>query len=205
MRGRSEQRWQSEGIASSRLRELAALGQAEGSIEIGKALSLMGQAGTTLVILLLTLPALTPIPGPFGMVFGTALALVALQIASGCETIWLPASLRRRHLSSGTIDVTLRYAGPLIVQAEKFTHRDRLAVLTRKPVQMLLGFPIFLLAIAIALPIPFGNFLPAFALIVIAVALLERDGLVTLIGLILSVAALAATAALAYGTVTAFV
>ncbi|MGD9481104.1 exopolysaccharide biosynthesis protein [Shinella sp. G-2] len=199
MTGRSEQRPQSEGIASTRLRELAAIGQAEGSIEIGKALSLMGQAGTALIILLLTLPALSPIPGPFGMIFGTALALVALQIASGCETIWLPISLKRRRLSSSTIDVTLRYAGPLIAWAEKIMRRDRLAVLTSKPVQMLLGFPIFLLAIAIALPIPFGNFLPAFALIVIAVALLERDGLVTLIGLILSVAALAATAALAYG------
>ncbi|MCZ7450855.1 exopolysaccharide biosynthesis protein [Agrobacterium rhizogenes] len=201
MTGR-EQQPQGEGIASTRLRELAALGRAEGSIEIGKALSVMGQAGTALIILLLTLPALSPIPGPFGMVFGTALALVALQIASGCETIWLPVSLKKRRLSSSTIDVTLRYTGPLIARAEKIMRRDRLAVLTGNPVQMLLGFPIFLLAVAIALPIPFGNFLPALALIVIAVALLERDGLITLIGLIFSVVALAATAALVYGVIT---
>ncbi|MBB5577048.1 hypothetical protein GGD50_005697 [Rhizobium paranaense] len=139
------------------------------------------------------------------MVFGTALALVALQIAFGCETIWLPASLKRRRLSSNAIDVTLRYAGPLIAWAEKIMRRDRLAVLTGKPVQMLLGLPIFLLAVAIALPIPFGNLLAAFALIVIAVALLERDGVVTLIGLFLSIAALAVTAALAYGTVATLV
>ena len=54
--------------------------------------------------------------------------------------------------------------------------RDRLAVLAGKPVRMLLDIPIFLLAAAIALPIPCGNFLRAFALIVIAVALIERDG-----------------------------
>ncbi|MBB5554040.1 hypothetical protein GGI59_006309 [Rhizobium lentis] len=69
---------------------------------------------------------------------------------------------------------------------------------------MLLGIPIFLLAIAIALPIPFGNFLRAFALIVIAVAPMERDGLVALIGAGLSVLALAATTALAHAVVAAF-
>ncbi|MDP9813826.1 hypothetical protein J2W42_006702 [Rhizobium tibeticum] len=138
------------------------------------------------------------------MVFGTALALVAIQIAAGRETIWLPSSFKRRKLSATVMDSALRYTAPLVAWAEKTMRRDRLAILTSKPVRMLLGIPIFLLAIAIALPIPFGNFLPAIALIVIAVALMERDGLVTLIGVILSILTLAATAALANAVIAAF-
>ncbi|AGS26627.1 exopolysaccharide biosynthesis protein [Rhizobium etli] len=193
-----------QGIASVRLRELAAEGRAEGGIEIGRAISILGQAGTSLIVLLLTLPTLTPVPGPFGMVFGTALALVAFQIAAGRETVWLPSALKRRRLSTKVLDSALRYTAPLVAWAEKMMRRDRLAVLAGKPVRMLLGVPIFLLAVAIAMPIPFGNFLPAFALIVIAVALMERDGLIALIGGGLSILALAATTAMAYGVVATF-
>jgi hypothetical protein len=52
--------------------------------------------------------------------------------------------------------------------------------------------------VVIALPIPFGNILPVFSLVVLAVALMERDGLVTLIGLLLTLATIVATAALLY-------
>lgn len=59
-----------------------------------------------------------------------------------------------------------------------------------------LGVPIFLLAVVIALLIPFGNILPVLSLVVLAVALMECDGLVTLIGLLLASTSFVATAAL---------
>ncbi len=68
---------------------------------------------------------------------------------------------------------------------------------------MLIGIPVFLLAVAVALPIPFGNFLPVLALTVIAVSLMERDGLATIIGLGLAGVALAVTVGLVYGTLFA--
>ena len=74
----------------------------------------------------------------------------------------------------------------------------RLEALTGPIVQSLFGIPIFLLAVVIALPIPFGNILPVLSLVVLAVALMERDGLITLIGLLLATATIAVTAALLY-------
>ncbi|MBA8879124.1 exopolysaccharide biosynthesis protein [Phyllobacterium myrsinacearum] len=158
----------------------------------------MGQTGTSFLILFLALPAITPIPGPFGMVFGTVLALISLQIMAGRQTIWLPGILSRRRLSHSIISNIVRYAAPIIKRAESFMRRDRLAAFTGHSVQMLLGIPIFLLAVIIALPIPFGNLIPVLALIVIAVALMERDGLITLIGLGLSFLAIVATFGLIY-------
>jgi hypothetical protein len=193
---------ENQGIASTRLYELAALSQARGRLEIGDMLSAMGQTGTAFVILILALPAITPIPGPFGMVFGTALALVSLQIMVGRQTIWLPVILRRRQLSSTTIGHVVRYAGPIIARVERLMRPGRLQVFTGNFVQMLLGIPVFLLAVIIALPIPFGNLIPVFALVVIAVALMERDGLITLIGLVLSVVAVIATLGLLYAGAT---
>ncbi|ESX71599.1 hypothetical protein X759_21310 [Mesorhizobium sp. LSHC420B00] len=85
---------------------------------------------------------------------------------------------------------------PMIGRVEKMVRAGRLEILTGPTVQTLLGVPIFLLAVVIALPIPFGNILPVLSLVVLAVALMERDGLVTLIGLLLASASFVATAAL---------
>ncbi len=189
---------QGKGMASTCLHELAALSQSRGGLEIGDVLSAMGQTGTSFIILFLALPSITPIPGPFGMVFGTALAMVSLQIMVGRQTIWLPGALRRRRLTPSVISTIVRYAAPIIARAERFMRRDRLAPITGNAAQMLLGVPIFLLAIIIALPIPFGNLLPVLALTVLAVALMERDGLITLIGLLLSLLAVMATVGLVY-------
>ncbi|WP_074065724.1 exopolysaccharide biosynthesis protein [Rhizobium etli] len=187
---------QSRGVARAQLREMVELARAKGGLSIGEALECMGPAGIAFTVLFLAIPALTPIPGPFGMVFGTTLALVSLQISAGRRTVWLPAIVRNRHLSFATLDLIFRHSVPMIERVEKIVRADRMAVLTGRHAQALLGLPIFLLAVVIALPIPFGNVLPVLSLVVLAVAMMEGDGLVTLIGLLLSSATIAITAVL---------
>jgi hypothetical protein len=55
---------------------------------------------------------------------------------------------------------------------------------------MLLAAPILALAVAILLPIPLGNQLPALAIIVIAFGLMLRDGIAVIGGLALAILAL---------------
>ncbi|MFW8607884.1 exopolysaccharide biosynthesis protein [Rhizobium beringeri] len=184
------------GVATARLREMLELARVKGGLSIGEALEAMGPTSIAFTILFLAIPALTPIPGPFGMVFGTALALVSLQIVAGGRKLWLPAIIRDRRVSSAALDLIVGHAVPVIARVEKFVRADRLQALTGPTVQALLGIPVFLLAVVIALPIPFGNILPVFSLVVLAVALMERDGLVTLIGLLLTSATIGMTVAL---------
>lgn len=60
----------------------------------------------------------------------------------------------------------------------------------------LLSLPVFCVAVAIALSITFGNLAPVAAVCVIAIGLIERDGLVVLPGLRMSLIALAVTGAI---------
>ncbi|WP_369685933.1 exopolysaccharide biosynthesis protein [Rhizobium sp. BT03] len=186
------------GVATARLREMLEIARVKGGLSIGEALEAMGQTSIAFTILFLAIPALTPIPGPFGMVFGTALALVALQIVAGGRKVWLPAIVKDRRVSPAALDLIVGHAVPMIARVEKLVRVGRMQALTGPTVQALLGIPVFLLAVVIALPIPFGNILPVFSLVVLAVALMERDGLVTLIGLLLTSATIVATAALLY-------
>ncbi|WP_245314346.1 exopolysaccharide biosynthesis protein [Rhizobium sp. R634] len=185
-------------MATARLREMLELAREKGGLSIGEALETMGRTSIAFTILFLAIPALTPIPGPFGMVFGTALALVSLQIVAGGRKVWLPAVIRNRQVSLTALDLVVRHAVPVIARVEKVVRAGRLKALTGPTVQVLLGIPVFLLAVVIALPIPFGNILPVFSLVVLAVALMERDGLVTLIGLLLTTVTIGVTAALLY-------
>jgi hypothetical protein len=125
-----------------------------------------------------------------------ALALVSLQIIAGSRTVSLPAIVGKRQVSPAALDLVVRHSMPMIARVEKVVRAGRLKVFTGPTVQALLGVPIFLLAVVIALPIPFGNILPVFSLVVLAVSLMERDGLFTLIGLLLALVTIVTTTAL---------
>ncbi|QGG92105.1 exopolysaccharide biosynthesis protein [Agrobacterium sp. MA01] len=186
------------GVASRRLARLRGHVAEAGSVTLDELMSAMGRSSIAFAILILSLPALTPIPGPFGLVFGSCLAIISLQIIAGFRRIWLPQFLGRRQVSGGTIELMVRYTAPLVARVETLLRKNRLRHFAGPRAQAFLGLPVLLLAIAVALPIPFGNMLPVAALVMIALGLMERDGLVTILGLGMGVIALGTTGGLVY-------
>lgn len=186
------------GVASRRLARLRAHATEAGSVSLDELMSAMGRSSIAFAILILSLPALTPIPGPFGLVFGSCLAIVSLQIIAGFRRIWLPQFLGRRQISGSTIDLMVRYTAPMVARVETLLRKNRMRHFAGPRAQSFLGVPVLLLAIAVALPIPFGNLLPVAALVMIALGLMERDGLVAILGVAMGVVALGATGGLVY-------
>jgi hypothetical protein len=166
------------GIASAALAKLAETARDRGGLTVGDALASVGEASFGFAMLMLALPALIPIPGPFGMVFGSALAIVALQFAVGVGSLWLPAILRNRKVSASAFAALQRHADPIARRIERIIRPGRLKAFTGPALPYVLALPVFALAIAIALPIPFGSILPVIAVCVIAIGLIERDGLI---------------------------
>lgn len=189
----------SAGVASATLQRLADEANARNGLTIGEALQTMGRAGFGFVMLLLSLPAMIPIPGPFGLVFGSALAIVALQFAVGVRSFWLPALLRNRRVSARAFALLKHHASPMVGRIERLVRPGRMKTLTGRRLPYVIALPVFALAVAVALPIPFGNLAPVAAICVIAVGLIEGDGLVVMLGLVLTLVALSVTAALLFG------
>ncbi|WP_246318818.1 exopolysaccharide biosynthesis protein [Peteryoungia desertarenae] len=189
--------------ASLRLEALVKQAKLQGSMTIDQLLSAMGRTSIAFTILILSLPALTPIPGPFGMVFGSCLAIVSFQIMFGNRRIWLPSILGRRHLSAKVIEIFVRYTAPLVRKLEYILQPRRMKPLTGRIGHALSGIPVFILAVAVALPIPFGNFLPVAALVLIALGLMERDGLALLAGMLVGIIAISVSGGLVAGAVAA--
>jgi hypothetical protein len=165
-------------------------------LSIGEVIDVLGAEGLGLALLVLALPALVPTPGPVGMVFGTLVAILAFQIMTGAERLWLPKRFRARTAPRETIRKTVARALPWIGRIEAALKENRLRGFTGRRARIAVALPILVMAIAIALPIPLGNFAPALALIVIALGFIARDGLAVLAGLIAAAIALLCSAAL---------
>ncbi|CCE02752.1 exopolysaccharide biosynthesis protein [Bradyrhizobium sp. STM 3809] len=165
---------------------------------VGELFDRLESEGLGLTLLLLTIPALIPLPGPFGMVFGTFVALVALQILFGAERLWLPEAVRRRPVPQRLLRKVIRAGLDWAGYAERGLREDRLVWLTGRTARMLLALPLLLMAITIILPIPMGNVMPALALIAAAIGFMAGDGLAVLLSILIAAAAVVWTAVLLY-------
>jgi len=115
--------------------------------------------------------------------------LVAFQMILGVRRLRLPALIGRRQIPLSVVEAIISSGRPWVERIEARLSFNRLPPLTGQSASMALGVLVFLLAFLIALPIPFGNTLPALTVIAIALALAHRDGAVVLASLVMAVAA----------------
>ncbi len=143
----------------------------------------------TLLLILLSLPFLTPLPLPgLSTPFGLAIGFIALRLSLG-QRPWLPMKLQRKELPAGFFSKVFTVAARVIAFLEKFL-RPRLAPLTASTVLLRMHAFVILLAaltLLLPLPIPFTNSFPAWAILLLAAGLLERDGYFILAGYVVFV------------------
>lgn len=133
------------------------------------------------LLILFAIPNLLPgIPGT-SAITGLPLVFLTLQMMLG-RPIWLPGVIANRSLKRSDLLAVLTRAAPWLARVERVL-RPRLSSLTAPRSLQLWGGLGLVLSILIMLPIPLGNMLPALAILLIALGLLERDGLFVLAGL----------------------
>lgn len=148
-----------------------------------------------LLMLLLALPNCPPMPGiPFvSTITGTPLAFFAGQLALGRPTPWLPARLLRSSIGRAELLRVLETVAPYVRRLERLL-KHRLPQLATGPGERAAAGVACVLAVILALPIPGGNLLPAWAIVFFALGIVERDGVCIVIGGVLTVIALAVVA-----------
>lgn len=131
--------------------------------------------GTT--ILICALPNALPVPliGISAFV-GVSLMLVSGQLVLGFDKPWLPDWIVDQPLKKEHCEMVISSAIPFIEQLEKVIE-PRWTFFTSPEAQRGVGIILFFLSLIIALPIPFGNMLPAIVIVLICLGLIEKDGL----------------------------
>jgi hypothetical protein len=163
---------------SEELAELRAVA-GERAITLREVIQTLGGRAYLLLVLLLAIPFITPIPLPgLSTPFGLAIALIAFRLSLG-QRPWLSRNLQRKELPAGFIGKVFAFSERLLRVFEKLL-RPRLTLLTDTPLLVQLHAVLMLLAalaLLLPLPIPFSNSFPAWAILLMAAGLLERDGL----------------------------
>ncbi|MCU0549177.1 MAG: exopolysaccharide biosynthesis protein [Leptolyngbya sp. Prado105] len=153
-------------------------------IRLGDLIRGFGKRSFGPTLLICVMPEALPLPiAGVSAFIGMPLVLVSLQLMLGYSTPWFPKwianrSIKRKDFEKG-VQIMLRY----LAKVEKII-RPRWQFITTPIAERLLSVLFFLLACVIVLPIPFGNFLPAIALLIMSLGLIEGDGLIIVIGMI---------------------
>lgn len=152
------------------------------------------------LLLIFGLACMLPLPPGGTTIFGAPLVLLAPQLVIGSRTPWLPDRLRRRTVATASLKQGMPRVLTWLRRLEAVS-RPRLSFLFGSVGQRLIGLICTVLALVLILPIPLGNILPATALSVLALALVQRDGALAILGFGLT-AASAGVLVLAAGILT---
>lgn len=157
-------------------------GDGSGWLRLGDIVTALGDRGYGILIFILALPNVLPlyIPGVSAL-FGIPLALIALQMMLGLPRPWLPQALLRRPVRRQEFAKITNRILPWLLRLERLL-KPRLPALTSVWAERAIGLLALVLALMLALPIPFTGIPLGAALALMGIGLLERDGLVLMAG-----------------------
>ncbi|PPE69688.1 exopolysaccharide biosynthesis protein [Caldimonas thermodepolymerans] len=155
-------------------------------ISVGDLLAALSDRALAALIFLFSFPNALPMPPGTSAILGAPLLFLTAQLALGLKP-WLPQFIARRSIARADFARMVQHMVPWLRRAEKLL-KPRLSVLARPPFEHLVGVIGLVLAVILVLPIPLGNMLPAFALAVLSLGILERDGLWVIAGTVLAIA-----------------
>lgn len=133
--------------------------------------------------MLLVFGALNTLPLPPGSstILSLPILLLAPQVALGADAPWLPRRMVERPLKRDDLRGLFRKLTPVVKRMELIT-RPRLTWIFNPFGERMIGVVCTLLAMVLILPIPLGNLAPGATVAILALALLQRDGLLALLG-----------------------
>ena len=147
----------------------------------------LGAASFLPLMLIIALAIVTPLSGVPGVssVSGIMIALIAGQLLFGCDRLWLPDIILRRAVPSDWVNSAVdRIKRPLLWINDRT--KQRLTLLARGPAAKAL----LVICMICGLAMPFLEVLPATssmlagAISILCIAIISRDGLLTIAGLI---------------------
>jgi hypothetical protein len=159
-------------------------------IAIGQILDALDTRAFGFAILLFSIPSCVPMPPGVPTVVGIVLLMISIQMVMGRQELWLPRFLTSKSFSRPALISGLEKFKPWLEKVERLA-RPRMLWMTGAIGTWLVGAMVLLMAIILILPLPpGGNFPPAITCAILAIGLIERDGLMVLIGWLVAVFAL---------------
>ena len=171
---------------SQRLDRLVADAEGE-AVTLDWILTQLNERAFGLFLLVLALPCCIPFLYGVPQIVALPLMFVSAQVLLGRETPWLPRKLGTRRVAKASLEGLAQRAGPWLRRAEAVS-RPRLAALTQRPLDQVAGIALVLFSVSILVPLPGTNTVPGIAVAIVAMGLVQRDGILVVMGAVLGIA-----------------
>jgi len=169
------------------------------SVSLSDIAAAMDQRSLGAFLFVFSLPSVIPLPPGATLILGLPLIFITWQIAVGRARIWLPRRLSGYRIKKETFARIVDKSMPWLKRLESLI-RPRNWHVGERAGERIFGIYALLLAFAVVIPIPFGNWLPAVAIAIMSVAYTERDGNWMTAGAIVGIAGIAVAAGIVLGT-----
>ena len=162
--------------------------QKGGKTKISELMEDFHENGILLAMIFFSLPVAIPLPYPpgFTTVMGIPLMILSIQMLLGNKKVSLPQKINDYELKNSTLRAISDKVVPRLVSVEKYV-KPRFSFAKSVYCEQFIGFISLLAAFSVALPIPLTNAIPALGIAVMALGLLNRDGLVIIVGFFITV------------------
>ncbi len=179
----------STAVPTSQVLLHAVRGESE-KVSVAEIIDALDARSFGLAVLLFSLPSVVPMPPGVPTVVGIILLIVSVQMVFGREDLWLPGILSKRTFPRKSLVSAFEGLAPKLAWLERLM-KPRLLFMTGKAGTIAIGAIVLIMAVVLILPLPpGGNFPPALACTVLALGLVQRDGIVVLLGIVGSVVAM---------------
>lgn len=155
----------------------------EDNIKIGTILKSIDSGGFALLNLILSLILFIPTPPPIATICGILIIFLSFQMILGLKEVWLPNFITDKSIKRTTLALVVGKSSIYLSKMEKFTRR-RLVFMESDIMQRIIGLIFFILATLSLTPILFANSMPGISMILISFGMLNKDGLMVIIGFI---------------------
>jgi len=174
-------------LRTSRSQQLA------GTLTLGNLLSALGEASFGWAIVVFSLLTLLPLPPGATLLTAVPLLVTTGQMMLGYPHVKLPRRLSELRIEQDKLRRTVLRLRPVTRRLERVLTPRYSALFARRN-ERPMGLLLFVVAFALFLPVPLSGWFPAISLFVVGVGLVERDGLVSMLGLALGAASVVLTA-----------
>lgn len=156
-------------------------------ISFGEIIENLKDKGLALLIAIIALPISIPVPTPpgFTTLFGVPLCILTAQLVYRLDHPWLPKWLRDKQIKTSTFQSFVDKSEPYFYKLSRFL-KPRYGQYISPSSERVMGVLSLLCAICISLPILFANAIPSLAILTMALAILYKDGLAAIVGMIIA-------------------
>lgn len=170
------------------LNDVASQGD-DGIITLEEVVTVLESRGFGALLFVPSFIANTPLANIIGLAStcGLFIILIAVQLLIGKKSPWLPRFLLKLSVTTPRYERIIKFMDPALTFIDK-NSRVRLEMLTHDTAQRVIALMSIILAISFV-PlevVPLATHIPASALMLFALGLILRDGLVTLLGFIVA-------------------